>query len=186
MPLILRPMKNQKEFIIPYVGLSLGNHEFQFKVEQPFFDLFDYADLNEANIDVQLTLEKQSTMLVLYFTISGNVRAECSRCMDLMSETAEGSYKLIARFTDEDYEETEEIINLPSSVHEIDVSSYIYEFCMLSLPASYTHEEGDCNPEMIGHLQNYLVDGETSQTTEEQSDDEIDPRWEALKKLKKK
>jgi uncharacterized metal-binding protein YceD (DUF177 family) len=59
--------------------------------------------------------------------------------------------------------------------HEIDVSQYIYEMLVLNLPYKRVHARmKDCNQEVLNKLREF----------ESHEDQESDPRWDALKKLK--
>ena len=35
-------MKVTNEFLIPFIGLKLGKHQFEFQIKKKFFDSFDY------------------------------------------------------------------------------------------------------------------------------------------------
>jgi uncharacterized metal-binding protein YceD (DUF177 family) len=63
--------------------------------------------------------------------------------------------------------------------HEIEVGQYLYEFIMLALPYQKVHpddSEGQstCNPEMLKKL-------DAHSTKEPDGEENIDPRWDALK-----
>ena len=66
---------------------------------------------------------------------------------------------------------------LSSKEHEIDLSPYIYEYILVSLPFSRVHEEmDDCNPDVIKRL---------NELSQEAPDEEpTDERWDALTKYK--
>ena len=70
-------MKQLKEFTIPFVGLKIGKHHFDYSIDQTFFNHFEYEDFNSCNIKVDLILEKKSTLLELHFDISGTVNVNC-------------------------------------------------------------------------------------------------------------
>ncbi len=90
----------------------------------------------------------------------------------------DGEEELIVKFGDGSFaEQTDEIITIPPSEHEIDISHFVYEFIMLSVPQAHSHEEKDCNPEVIKTLKKLSV-------KEEEQKEEIDPRWAALKNYK--
>jgi uncharacterized metal-binding protein YceD (DUF177 family) len=72
----------------------------------------------------------------------------------------------------------ETIIVIHPDTYEVDVAQPIYEFITVSLPQRIVHEEGKCNQEMIDSLNKYL-----SSKKEEPKNDDIDPRWSALKNL---
>jgi len=171
-----------------------------FEINKAFFESYEYSEIGEANCLVRMNMEKQSTMLVLTFYISGSVGLPCDRCSDKMDVEIEGEYSVIAKYSDDGLPDTDEIVYLPSSEYQVDVEEFIYEFIQLSLPSKHVHEDGGCNEEMMQALDEYLVTelsesseeedseaGPDSDQSEEEDSNEIDvdPRWEALNKLKK-
>ena len=48
-------MKVNKEFLIPFAGLKLGKHQFEFEINKAFFDDFDYDEYKDVNIKVNLS-----------------------------------------------------------------------------------------------------------------------------------
>lgn len=163
-----------KEFIIPFSGLKTGKHEFKFKIGHTFFEAFDQALLEDADLDVDLVLEKVETMLILNLQASGFLNVPCDRCGDMFKMPIECSERVIVKFGDEEFEQTDEIIVLRPEEYEIDVSQRIYEMIVLNLPNKRLHENPeDCNQEVLKKLNEI-----------NSQEEEIDPRWEALKKLK--
>ena len=47
------------DFIIPIVGLKLGEHSYQFNVNRQFFKEFDNTEIQEGCIQVNLILKKK-------------------------------------------------------------------------------------------------------------------------------
>jgi len=163
-----------KEFIIPFSGLKTGKHEFKFKIDHTFFEAFDQALLENADLDVDLVLEKVETMLILNLSASGFSKVPCDRCGDIFEMPVNCSERVIVKFGDEEFEQTDEIIVLSPKEYEIDVSQRIYEMIVLNLPNKRLHENpDDCNQEVLKKLNEI-----------NSQEEEIDPRWEALKKLK--
>ena len=65
--------ENLKKYDISFVGLKEGIHGYSYKIGKEFFTNFINADsvFEDGNVDVELQLEKSSTMLVLMFSIKG-------------------------------------------------------------------------------------------------------------------
>lgn len=164
-------MKALKEFEIPFVGLKEGLHDYSFEITAGFFESFDYSEVNNAEIKVNVQLEKQIRMLIFRFKMKGFVVVECDRCLDDLKLDVEGDDRLIVKFGQEWAEETEEILIIPEKESKINISPFIYEYIMLMLPYQRVHPEGSCDQEMVSRLSEHL---------EKQSD----PRWDALKDLK--
>ena len=70
-------MKPLKEYTIPFIGLKLGLHHFNYKIEKTFFEYFEYDDFNDAQVNVDVTLLKNTTLLELNFKITGTVNVNC-------------------------------------------------------------------------------------------------------------
>jgi hypothetical protein len=66
-------MKVTNEFLIPFIGLKLGKHQFEYQISKEFFDNFDYDEFESANIKVNVAFEKKSTMLELNFKIAVSI-----------------------------------------------------------------------------------------------------------------
>lgn len=177
-------MKNKedllKEFIIPFVGLKIGKHTFEFHINESFFDAFEYNNIEKGELDIIFEFEKRENLFTLHFTISGEIEDLCDKCGGLLKVEIFSQNRLFVKFGDELAEESEEMIVIPENSYELDISSFIYEFAVLSVPLKKIHEdEADCNQETLKKLEDYFG------TDEEDSDNEsdIDPRWAALKNL---
>ena len=60
---IVVKMKVTNEFLIPFIGLKLGKHQFEYQISKAFFEHFEYDEFESANIKVNIVLEKKNTML---------------------------------------------------------------------------------------------------------------------------
>ncbi len=177
-------MKSLQEFRIPFKGLKAGKHSFQFDVNQAFFDQFEYSLVKSGNLKVDLELDKQETMLLLLFNIKGDIYLNCDVCLANFPFVVDLEERQIAKFTgDENLEDdTEEIVMLNRNEFEIDVSPLVYEFINVAVPyISRCADEGNtqyCDKEMIKKL-----DELSARKTQE--NEGADPRWEALRNIKK-
>ena len=182
---------NLKKYDISFVGLKEGIHGYNYKIGKEFFTNFINADsvLEDGNVDVELQLEKSSTMLVLLFSIKGILNVECDVCLDPLALNISNDFRQICKFSDEGFTSSDdEITAIPTSDYEINVARFIYEFIHLCIPAKMTHEEGDCNDEIKDIVSQYLLTEETNIDSESISEenDNFDPRWAVLKALKNK
>lgn len=168
-------LKNQ-DLIIPFVGLKEGVHEFKFQIDKTFFKQFEYSIIQDAKLKVKLLFEKKKTMFNLNFKIKGEIFTDCDRCGDPLTIKVKGEEDLIVKFGNEVYNETDEIKIISENEYELDLSDSIYEFAHLLLPSKKTHKKlEDCNPDVIERLKQLNTKKET---------ESIDPRWDALSKLK--
>jgi uncharacterized protein len=173
-------LKTLKTYSIPFTGLKLGKHYFEYEITDAFFNEFEYSLVKKADLVCKLELEKQETMLVLNFDITGHVSANCDKCLAPYQQPMEIHEQQIARFSEEEMGEDDEIITLGKNDHEIDVAVLIYEYVNVALPFIATcGDEGNttyCDREMLDNLNKLAANDEQPESA--------DPRWEALKKLK--
>ena len=171
-----------KEFSIPFVGLKDGKHNFEFDVNQSFFDEFDYEEFNSANLKVALLFDKKSTMLELDFEVSGTVNVNCDVTNEPFDQALSATLKLIVKFGEEFNDENEEILIIPHGDHQVEVQQYIYEMIALAKPSKLVHpgvEDGTLDSDMLSKIEEYSLKEES----EEKDSKDIDPRWNKLKNL---
>lgn len=176
-------MKKLNEYLISFVGLKLGKHQFEYQINKAFFDHFEYDDFESADIKVDLVLEKKSLMLELHFNHKGSVHVPCDVTGEMFDLPVEGSLRVVVQFGDEFNNENEELLILPHGEHQLDVSQYIYEMIALSVPLRRVHpgvEDGTLQSVALDKL-NELKVTEVEEEVEEEK--EIDPRWDKLKQL---
>lgn len=190
--------------MIPFIGLKLGSHSFEYDIDAAFFEDIEYSIIHNGKVHVDLVLEKKETMMIGTFSAEGKVSTNCDRCNDPVDVAVRGSYQLVFKFGTE-VSDDETLVILPPEAYEMDVKTYIYELITVSLPVRLLHEEGACNEEMLEALNEYLVNPEDEDQddddwydnpdeededwtdddddSDDDDDDDIDPRWSALKNL---
>ena len=176
-------MKPLKEYTIPFVGLKLGKHHFDYQIDKSFFELFEYDDFNDANVQLDLVLEKKTTLLELHFEVSGSVNVNCDLTNEPYDQELDSEYTLVVKFGEEYNDDFEDIVILPHGEFEINVAQYIYEQIILSMPAKCIHpgvEDGTLDSDILKKLEELSP---KSIEEKEISSEEIDPRWDKLKKL---
>ncbi|MEJ5993425.1 DUF177 domain-containing protein [Pedobacter sp. Du54] len=174
-------MKALKQFSIPFTGLKLGKHQFEFEIDKSFFNAFEYSLVKDGVLKAMVELDKQETMLILHFEIEGTIQLNCDKCLAEFSQPLEIKERQIVKFAEDNLESDDlEIIVLSKKESALDVSELIYEFITVAVPYINRCEQVGkaCDQEMMATLTK-LASGSAEE--EEQPDD---PRWAALKKLK--
>ncbi|MFT5777637.1 MAG: hypothetical protein ACI837_000585 [Crocinitomicaceae bacterium] len=205
---------SDNQFIIPFVGLKIGKHEFEFDLTDAFFEESDYSIVKKGKVQVKLSFEKKETMMIGIFNISGTVETACDRCTEPVEVEVKGDYRLVYKF-DSTASDDETLVIVYPEDFDVNVRDNILEFINVSVAARSVHKEGECNEDMLDLLDKYIVNSdfesdelddededeedddeddfveeEDSEELEESTDDEnedlgeIDPRWNALKNLK--
>ena len=166
-------------FVINFAGLKSGIHNFNFNIDTKFFEGFDYFDFKNVELETILDIEKQETMLNLFFKTTGNVLVPCDLSMEYFKMPVLTNFNLDVKFGKSYNDESDEILILPHGSYEIDISHYIYEMIVLTIPIKKIHpgiEDGSLNSDILKRLK--ILEPKEKNTTLE-----IDSRWEKLKDL---
>ena len=145
-------MESAKRYSIAYKGLKNGHHEFDFKVDDAFFEAMETVDIKGGDCDVHVTMERSETMLELGFEIAGSVVCECDRCLEDCNVPIEFEGELLVKFSNEVRDYDGEVMWISPADGEVSLAQYIYESIVLALPYSRVHEEGECNPDMLARF----------------------------------
>jgi uncharacterized metal-binding protein YceD (DUF177 family) len=176
----------KRPFAISFAGLKIGKHEYAYQIEKSFFEEYEYSAIEDADLQVQVTLDKKETMMIVEFDIKGEVTTTCDRCMDPLKLDLEADYKQIFKFGEKESED-ETLTVLHPDEHEIDVKSFIYEFIIVSLPGKIVHPKGECNEEMMATMQKYNVnlndDDEDIDDEDDEDDEDSRSVWSILNDL---
>lgn len=183
-------MKEQSRYNIDIYGLEDKSYEFDYEVGPEFFEEMPQEMIQRGNFKVHLVLEKSSTMLQLWFTIEGVAELTCDRSLELFDESVDTEGKMILKFGDHEEEITEEISIINRNRTRINVASYIFELIALALPMKKIHPDlrdqyqGD-DEESDDETLVYSSENRENENPEAENS-KVDPRWEALNKLKEK
>jgi uncharacterized protein len=173
-------LKSQRNFSIPFTGLELGKHHFEFDITDSFFDEFEYSLVKKADLKCLVELEKQETLLILNFHIKGAIDTRCDKCLSQYPQPLDIHEQQIAKFSEESVSEDEEIITLSKNDHQVMLAGLIYEYINVAVPfISVCGNEGNtpyCDKEMLESLNKLSANNEQTE--------QADPRWDALKKFK--
>lgn len=177
-------MKDLKDFNILFVGLKLGNHLFEYQIDNKFFEAYNFDEFNNCNVTAAVTLEKKNTFLELDIKITGTVNVPCDVTNEPFDQEVNGSMHLIVKFGHEYNNDSEEILILPHEAYQINLSQYIYELIILSVPSKRIHPQvldGTMESEALKKLEELRIKEIDSEKNNDQSSN--DPRWDKLKDL---
>ena len=172
-------MDSLESLKIDLKGLLSEESSFAFDLDDSYFAALDGAEVNKGSLHVSVSIRKATGFFELQFHTSGTIVIPCDRCLDDMELPVETSNRLIVKLGSE-YSEEDDIIVVPEDEGILDTSWIIYEFVALVIPIRHVHAPGKCNPAMTKALEELSAD----RSSDEESVQPVDPRWEALKKLR--
>lgn len=173
---VLYVMDHLNVYSISFKGLKEGLHQFDYKLNESFFSLFENSPINESDIDIVLALDKKSNMLVLNFDIKGTFKANCDRCINPIDIPLTGNHELLIKFSEE-AQEKDEVKYINFSETEINVGKNLFEYCVLNMPMS---NRIDCEDNGFKYCNHDILDRLDSSIGEEEEKSSV---WDNLKGL---
>lgn len=177
--------------------MEVGKSEIEYHLGNEFFEAIDEEAIQKGNVTAKVSITKTVKQSELHFELEGKVVVLCDRCLEEMDQPIKTSGHLIVRMGKEFKDDGDDVVIIPEEQGIINVSWFLYEFIELAIPIKHVHPFGRCNSGMASKLSEHLVDSESFEDdadsfsnsigsmNNDSDEDTIDPRWEALKKLKK-
>jgi uncharacterized metal-binding protein YceD (DUF177 family) len=174
-------MKNLKAFDIQFSGLKLGEHQFDFEIDEKFF-AFGYEEFEKAELIADVIFVKKENQLELNFTVSGRVWLYCDISNEPFWFPLEAESHLMVKFGNEFDDSLDELLIIPHGDHKVNIAQYLYEIAVLAKPLKVVHPQVESG-EMDYDAKKHLVNAIPEEEEEEEQDEKIDPRWDKLKDL---
>lgn len=169
-----------KKFVIPFIGLKEGKHQFEYQIDNKFFEAFQYEEFENVDIKVDLCFVKKATLFELEFQFNGNVMLTCDISNEFFQHPIHDTYKLIVKFGDVFNDDLDDIVVIPHTEYQFNVSQYIYESIILAIPVKRIH------PQVLdGTLKSEVIEKLKTLEITELKTENTDPRWDKLNDLKK-
>lgn len=172
-----------ENFEINLKAIELDDIDFSYSLDDTFFTDVEAQDITGGHVEATVLVKKKAASFELHLHIKGEVTIQCDRCLDDMCQPVEADSILNVKFGPSYLDEGDELIIVPEDEGKINVAWFLYEIIALSIPIQHTHEPGKCNEEMMKILSEHTGKVLFDENGIAGKDDEMDPRWNDLKKL---
>ena len=136
--------------------MTQGRTKFRWSVGKEFFERFENSEILDAGLDVEVDVEKSGRFIGVDCEIDGDVTVTCDRCLGDLRLPVSTGFALSVKFGDPgsagEAEGEREIVVLPVTDADLDLSQTVYDYICLSLPVQRVHEEGGCDPDTVRFL----------------------------------
>ncbi len=180
-------VKNLTHFNIDIYKLTSKEYKYQYQIDQSFFVHFENSPVEQAKLDAEITLDIQENLITAHFDIRGTVELECDRSLEKFDHPVTIQERMIYQYGEEEQELDDDIVMITDDTQTINIAQYLYEFINLAVPMRKVHPKyaEEDNP----HVEGEIIFSSSSNARQEakedeENDDAIDPRWNALKNLK--
>ena len=143
-------MASKRAFDIAFVGLKPGVHEFDYELDGQFFIEKGAIDFENASANIKLKLEKNKGFMILKFEVGGKAKVTCDRCGNPLQLDLWDEFKMLVKLVENpeemnEQEEDADVYYIGRTESHLDVSAWLYEFVLLSVPMQKM-----CSPEEMG------------------------------------
>ena len=167
---------------------------FEYELGNDFFSEVEGPEVQRGKVKVRVQAKHAAASYELRFGLTGIIYIPCDRCLDDMEHEVNVEEKLHVKIGDEYREEGDDTLVIPEP-GELNIAWLLYEFIALTIPLKHVHPYGKCNKEMSAQLHKMRAhlpeaeeeneEGELPPYEDDNSETPTDPRWDALKKLKR-
>ncbi len=124
-----------RETLLQFSGLALGEHRFEFVLDETFFSEFPLQDLEGLRpVTVRVLMRKANHMLELDFAFEGEMDTTCDLSNDPFVLELHNAFSVVVKFGEAFDDSEPEVLVLPHGSYEVDLKQYLYELVALSLP----------------------------------------------------
>lgn len=175
---------SRRNYDIAFVGLKPGIHEFEYEINDKFFEEYQEQDFKNCVASIKLTLDKNNGFMLLKFEVGGKLEVNCDRCGNLLPLDLWDEFNIVVKMVENpeemnDQEEDPDVYYISKGESHLHVSDWIYEFINLSIPMQRMcgpDEIGgpSCNKEVLARLAKLSIEDKKADN----------PLWKGLEKFK--
>lgn len=196
-------MDKMDTYKVDLLRSSFKDGQIAFDIDDDFFAAID-GMINRGNLKTTVDCRCTGSMYKFEIHSVGSIVVPCDRCLADLELRIDTVDELVVKLGEE-YSDEGDCVIVPEAEGVIDLAQYIYEFIVLSMPIVCTHEPGKCDDAMMLEFSkhqatrsgyeddeneefnpNYDEDEDVDVVDDEVpiDEDNIDPRWAALRALK--
>ena len=172
-------MCSLERFKIDLKALTEDITPLEWQLDNRFFQSLEDAQVQNGSLHVSGSIRKAVGFFELLLHTEGTVQVPCDRCLDMMDQPIEADLRLVVKLGPE-YQEEDDIITVDENEGVLQTAWFIYESIVLAVPIQHVHQPGECNDAMMRVLEEHSA----ARSSDADAEENIDPRWSALKNLK--
>ena len=164
---------------IDLMALTALETPLEWELDDDFFAALDDAQLKSGSLHVSGSIRKASGFYELALSATGTVQVPCDRCLDMMAQPIEATLTLTVKQGTAQSPADDDTVYVDERDGILDLAWPLYESIALAVPIQHVHQPGECNVLMSEKLRQLSA----ARSSDADAQEEIDPRWQALRKL---
>jgi uncharacterized protein len=179
-------VKKITEYNINLVGLADKRHEYDFVLDNSFFELFDQTLVNGGQLRAQVVLDKSPLLLTFQIHIQGEVNLTCDRSLEEFDYPLDITETLLVKYGAQEMELDENVLQIPHDTQALNLAQHLFDYIGLAIPMKKLHprfEVDDTSEDDILIYSTAQEDPVGAEPDAPEDEGPVDPRWDILKKL---
>jgi hypothetical protein len=132
----------KRDYVLVFSGLKAGTHELEYSLDAAFFAQYDHPDTEGlVKAEVQVVLVKGSLTMEFRFAFNGLLATEDDDTAEPFELPLHNAFTVVVRFGEAYDDQNPELLILPHGSYEVDLSQYLYELAVLSIPLRKSKNE---------------------------------------------
>ena len=163
-------MDTRTRYNLPLADIPEGEYEREYEREYICDDAFfreRESPVHGGDVRVYARVVRRGDIYRCSLGLEGTVDVVCDRCLGEMQLSVDAGYDVEVRYGDRYDDSRDNVIVIPGSVRNLDLTDLIYDTVLLGLPFRTVHREGECDPEMESLLREH---GNPEEDEEEAAD----------------
>lgn len=165
-------------------------YEYDLTIDRAFFAEFEESPIQQAQVELHLTVDKQSREMVIDFDFTGTVNTSCDRCLAAIDLPIADRRQLIVQFAAESEDQVDDgdIVYLHPDTNDFNLAPFVYEMVVLAVPmiSVYDCREGQppypCDEDLLNRIEASYATAEDAPLADPGDEAKPSP-WDVLKKL---
>ncbi len=167
------------DYQIKYRNIKEGSHFYEFNIDNSFFNLFNNSEVTDADITVDVILEKKTGKEKMTVNLYGEIHnLLCDLCSTNISVKISSKTIFLIEISEEKKNSLDDILYVNSNTNVISIKDLLYELIILAIPNRKIHSKNKngkrkCDKEMLKLIEDYSFKKHVDED-----------RWSELKKIK--
>lgn len=179
-------MKKITEYNINLVNLADKQHEYDFELDNSFFELFDQTIINSGQLQAHVVLDKSPLLLNFEIHIQGEVNLTCDRSLEEFDYPLDITQTLLVRYGAQEMELDDNVLQIPHEAQSLNLAQHLFDYVGLAIPMKKLHPRFEVDDTSDNDILIYSTAQHDAQGPEDEPGEDSgtgDPRWDILKKL---
>jgi uncharacterized metal-binding protein YceD (DUF177 family) len=179
-------VKKKSAYNINLVNLADKRHEYDFDLDNSFFELFDQTLVNGGQLQAHVVLDKSPLLLTFEIHIGGTVNLTCDRSLETFDYPLDITETLLVKYGAQEMELDDNVLQIPHDTQALNLAQHLFDYIGLAIPMKKLHPRFEVDESSDDDILIYSTARDEDADADQDApgnEGSADPRWDILKKL---